>query len=136
MSARFKCDPCDFVTDRQRNLDRHLVSKQHKTIVFLKSEETPLNVQEECGEGAKLDDLQCRQWQDYYQQNFSTGHDYNDGSNNTSSDESEEDVNNSSEDNYGTDSCEWHPFTSKAEMLLYIFMNSSTHPVVSIFFYW
>lgn len=29
----------------------------------------------------------------------------------------------------------WYPFSSKAEMLLYIFMNSTTHPVVSLSFY-
>ena len=28
---------------------------------------------------------------------------------------------------------EWFPFTSKTEFLMYIFMNSSTHPVVRIY---
>ncbi|CAC5389902.1 unnamed protein product [Mytilus coruscus] len=124
------CDCCNFKTTRLFNYQRHLSRATHERQVFLTLDNndsfTPGTIEVE----PPLDlfvstvieeDLlihapslsRSKESDNDYQENHETA----------------DDNENCNSDGPSDKAPTWYPFSSKAEMLLYIFMNSTTHPV-------
>ncbi|XP_069109518.1 uncharacterized protein [Argopecten irradians] len=135
-ASSWKCDDCNFETDRQVKYTRHIQSEKHKTLQFLLASQD--DIEEEI-----LSDDDVLYTQNLVDNVTSTcqprarsprpvsDHDEDEGSDETMQQQEfgEELQDDESAFQYGKESEDWYPFESKAECLLYIFMNSATHHI-------
>lgn len=144
------CDCCNFKTTRLFNYQRHLSRATHERQVFLTLEnnysfspgsiEPPSDFVSTAFSGSE-EDIFIQENHETLDENENrlseTDQSDNDfQENHQTADENENcNTNSNSETGPSDKAPTWYPFSSKAEMLLYIFMNSTTHPVVSLSFY-
>ncbi|XP_052103176.1 uncharacterized protein LOC127736658 [Mytilus californianus] len=153
----FSCTTCNFLTEQKNKWDRHCATTRHQTFTFLCSQlpcdfadvESDYNVEEAEDEHHRHQiEVEPPLAQDTPMETDSDGYlELNDGylelgdvdqEHADFSQRIQSEVENETADsttymyNQEPEHENWHPFSSKAECLLYILMNSSTHHVVSM----
>lgn len=120
------CNVCNFQTNRKAFFHRHIQSERHKNMVFLQNEQHSPTTEdtvssEKCQETSAellLSEDETELPSDEYR---------------PSNHENNETTNSGHARSYTTSDSQtqgdWYPFTSKIEMLCYIFMSSASHPV-------
>lgn len=123
------CNVCNFQTNRKAFFHRHIQSERHKNMVFLQNKQHSPTTEdtvssEKCQETSAellLSEDETELPSDEYR---------------PSNHENNETTNSGHARSYTTSDSQtqgdWYPFTSKIEMLCYIFMSSASHPVVSL----
>ncbi|VDI67471.1 Hypothetical predicted protein [Mytilus galloprovincialis] len=128
--STYECSPCNFTTRRTYQYQRHLQSTRHAQLHFLTSHESPVSQDHS--------PTQSISWPLIVQPPSSDN-----GSSNVSSpvqiDTHDQEYSEAISDDDLSDDVgdqatsktepQWFPFKSKAELLMYVLMNSTTHPV-------
>lgn len=120
------CNVCNFQTNRTAFFYRHIQSERHKNMTFLQNEQHSPTIEdtvssEKCQETSAV--LLSEDEGELPSDEYS-----NHGNNETASTGHARLYTTSDSQIQG----DWYPFTSKIEMLCYIFMSSASHPVVSL----
>lgn len=120
------CNVSNFQTNKKAFFHRHIQSERHKNMIFLQNELHSLITEdtvssEKCQEtSAELllsEDKTELPSDEYRPSNHENNETTNSGHARSTDSQTKGD---------------WYPFTSKIEMLCYIFMSSTSHPVVSL----
>ncbi|CAC5357348.1 unnamed protein product [Mytilus coruscus] len=129
--STYECSPCNFTTRRTYQYQRHLQSTRHAQLHFLTSHDStvspdhsptqsissPLIVQSPSSDNGSSINVSSPVQIDTHDQEYSeafSDDDLSDGVGDQSTSKTE---------------TQWFPFNSKAELLMYVFMNSTTHQV-------
>lgn len=137
MPGNYVCYSCNFSTDRSTHYERHLATQQHQILTFLNGNEDS-DSEHECAQREMELDNKEDNARSPSVSTGSAGIEAEGGFQHTcaiSYVEEEENETNETSDEENVDPAkesvdDWFPFNSKAEMLLFVFMNSTTHPVV------
>ncbi|XP_071138217.1 uncharacterized protein [Mytilus edulis] len=128
--STYECSPCNFTTRRTYQYQRHLQSTRHAQLHFLTSHESPVSQDHSPTQSISSPLIVQPPSSDNGSSNVSSPVQIDTHDQEYSEDDSDDDLSDDVGD-HATSKTEpqWFPFKSKAELLMYVLMNSTTHPV-------
>ncbi|XP_052076581.1 uncharacterized protein LOC127714542 [Mytilus californianus] len=142
MPKLYNCKPCNYKTNREQHLQRHLESKHHAAALFFDDSDSE-DANDSTDENPNFCDISDPSTDDHVAdvmvhtvlENESTSLSMSEGEDEQSDSQGEgsetednTEPRHASNDEQSKD-FDWYPFQSKTELLIYIFMNSTTHPI-------
>ncbi|CAG2229332.1 unnamed protein product [Mytilus edulis] len=145
MPKLYNCKPCNYKTNREQHLQRHLESKHHAAALFFDDSDSDVDASDSTDENPISCEINDPSTDAHVADVMVHTMLENESTSNSLSDEGDEQSHSEGEGSETEDNTEprhasndeqskdfdWYPFQSKAELLVYIFMNSTTHPINS-----